>query len=72
MSHKKMQHNDQFIISPELLRVLHWLLKYESEPLLDLIIKSFVHGVSEDLEDGEQIDHLDAASQSSIVEFLQL
>ena len=71
MSHDNMFEEDQFVISYELLHILHWLLKYEQAGLSELITQAFVKGYEEKLKQQDlyaQIQHSDDV-QNSIVHF---
>lgn len=72
MSHENMFEEEQFVISYELLHVLHWLLKYEQAELSNLITQAFIKGYEEKLKQQDlydQIQHSDDV-QTSIVNFL--
>jgi hypothetical protein len=71
MSHETMLHDEQFVISYELLYVLHWLLKYEKTELSNLITQAFIKGYEEKLKEQDlysKIQHSDDM-QNSIVNF---
>ena len=50
MSKENFVDNDQFVISYELIHLLHWMIKYESKLLQELITKSFLQGIEDSLE----------------------
>ncbi len=71
MSEDTMLHEEQFVISYELLYVLHWLLKYEKTELSNLITQAFIKGYEDKLKQQDlyaQIQHTDDM-QHSIVNF---
>ncbi len=71
MSDETMLQEEQFVISYELLYVLHWLLKYEKIELSSLITQAFVKGYEEKLKQQDmysQIQHTEDM-QHSIVNF---
>ena len=71
MSDDTMLQEEQFVISYELLYVLHWLLKYEKTELSNLITQAFVKGYEEKLKQQDmyaQIQHTEDM-QHSIVNF---
>lgn len=71
MKHENMLEEEQFVISYELLHILHWLLKYEEAELSKLITQSFIKGYEEKLLQQnmhEKIQHADDV-QNSIVNF---
>lgn len=47
MKHDTFFEDDQFVISYELLHVLHWLLKYEEEEMSRLVTQAFIKGFEE-------------------------
>ena len=64
---------DQFVISYELLHLLHWMIKYEPTLLRELITKSFLQGIEDSLEKNEGMYAQLTTSDdmhNSIVEFL--
>lgn len=66
-----MLQGEQFVISYELLYLLHWLLKYEETELSKLINKSFIKGVQEKAQSTDALTDLQLTEdmQNSIVEF---
>lgn len=71
MSDETMLHEEQFVISYELLHLLHWLLKYEEAELSKLVTQAFVKGYEEKLKQQnlyDQIQHGDDVL-NSIVDF---
>lgn len=71
MSHETMLHDEQFVISYELLYVLHWLLKYEKTELSNLITQAFVKGYEEKLKEQDMYSKIQYSDdmQHSIVNF---
>jgi hypothetical protein len=73
MSKENFVDNDQFVISYELIHLLHWMIKYESKLLQDLITKSFLQGIEDSLEKNKglyaQLTDSDGM-HNSIVDFL--
>lgn len=62
---KQVENGEQFVISYELLHMLHWLLKYEGEGLSKLINKAFMKGLE------EKAKHSDVTSQIQLSEEMQ-
>jgi len=63
--------DDQFIISYELLHVLHWLLKHEEAELSRLVTQAFVKGFEDKIKQQDvyaKLQHSDDL-QNSIVNF---
>lgn len=50
MSKENFVDSDQFVISYELLHLLHWIVKYEPKMLKELLTRSFLQGIEESLE----------------------
>jgi len=72
MSHENFFEEEQFVISQELLHILHWLLKYEEAELSKLITQAYVKGFEEKLKSQDmyhQLQHSDDL-QNSVVHFL--
>lgn len=71
MSDETMLHDEQFVISYELLYVLHWLLKYEKTELSNLITQAFVKGYEEKLKEQDMYSKIQYSEemQHSIVNF---
>lgn len=71
MKKDTMLQGEQFVISYELLYLLHWLLKYEETELSKLINKSFIKGVQEKAETSDALTDLQLTEdmQNSIVDF---
>jgi hypothetical protein len=65
-----VEHEDQFIVSYELLYMLQWIMTYEQQALIEIIHKAFVQGsqvthnasISDQFEQGEYV-------QNSVVDF---
>jgi len=73
MSRENFMDSDQFVISYELLHLLHWLVQYEPELLKELITKSFLQGIEDSLEKNKGMYAELSSSEdmhNSIVEFL--
>lgn len=66
-----LEHDDQFVISYELLHILHWILKHEKKGLMQLVKQAFMKGAGthnnndlyEQIQESEDV-------QNSIVDFL--
>ena len=73
MSKENFVDSDQFVISYEIIHLLHWMIKYESKLLQDLITKSFLQGIEDSLEKNKglyaQLTDSDDM-HNSIVDFL--
>jgi hypothetical protein len=72
MAHNHLFEEEQFVISQELLLVLHWLLKYEETELSRIITQASIKGFEEKLKTQDvyhQLQHSDDL-QNSIVQFL--
>ena len=72
MSQQHLFEEEQFVISPELLHILHWLLKYEEAALLTLVHQAYLKGIEENLQNQDMYNQLQNADdlQNSIVHFL--
>ena len=73
MSKNSFVDNDQFVISYELLHLLHWIIKYQPNLLKDLITKSFLQGIEDSLEQNKGMYAQLTSSEdmhNSIVDFL--
>ena len=73
MSSENFVDSDQFVISYELLHLLHWMIKYEPKLLKELITKSFLQGIEDALEKNEGMYAQLTTSDdmhNSIVDFL--
>ena len=71
MKHDTFFEDDQFVISYELLHVLHWLLKYEETELSKLITQAFIKGFEDKIKQQDvyaKIQHSDEL-QNSVVNF---
>jgi len=71
MKHDTFFEDDQFVISYELLHVLHWLLKYEEKALSKLVTQAFIKGFEAKLKQKDvysKIQHSDDL-QNSILSF---
>ena len=68
---KDMLQGEQFVISHELLYLLHWLLKYEEVEISKLVNKSFLQGLEEKMQKGDPLSELQMSDeiQNSIVNF---
>ena len=70
---KKETHleGEQFIISYELLHMLHWLIKFEHEALSKLVSKSFIKGIEEKAKNSDMCSQVQLSEeiQHSIVDF---
>lgn len=71
MSDETMLHEEQFVISYELLHLLHWLLKYEEVELSKLVTQAFVKGYEEKLKQQKLYDQMQHGDDvlNSIVDF---
>ncbi|MFA5998651.1 MAG: hypothetical protein WC747_01360 [Candidatus Babeliales bacterium] len=71
MKHDTFFEDDQFVISYELLHVLHWLLKYEEEEMSKLVTQAFIKGFEGKMKEPDmyaKIQHSDEL-QNSVVHF---
>jgi predicted P-loop ATPase len=71
MKHDTFFEDDQFVISYELLHVLHWLLKYEEAEMSRLITQAFIKGCEDKIHQQDvyaKIQHSDEL-QNSVVNF---
>lgn len=66
-----MIQGEQFVISYELLYLLHWLVKYEEIELSKLIHKSFLKGIKEKTDSDDMLSDIQLSEdmQNSIVDF---
>ncbi len=71
MSDETMLHEEQFMISYELLYALHWLLKHEENELSKLIMQAYLKGYQEKLIKQEMYDENEQPEDvvNSVVEF---
>lgn len=72
MSHENFFEEEQFVISQELLHILHWLLKHEEAELSRLITQAYIKGFEDKLKSQDmyhQLQHSDDL-QNSVVHFL--
>ena len=71
MSDETMLHEEQFMISYELLYALHWLLKHEENELSKLIMQAYLKGYQEKLIKQEMYDEVEQPEEvvNSVVEF---
>jgi hypothetical protein len=75
MSKEKFVDSDQFVISYELLHLLHWIVKYESKMFKELITKSFLQGIEDSSGQNNGIYSQLMSSEdmhTSIVDFLNI
>lgn len=72
MAHNHLLEEEQFVISQELLHILHWLLKYEEAALSQLIAQAYIKGFEEKLKTQDMYHQIQQADdvQNSIVHFL--
>lgn len=71
MSKENFGQGEQFVISHELLYLLHWLLKYEEVELSKLVNRSFLKGIDEKAQSSGAISEIQMTDdmQNSIVDF---
>lgn len=71
MSQDTMLQEEQFVISYELLYVLHWLLKYEKNELSSLITQAFIKGYEDKIKQQDMYMRIQYGEdmQQSIVNF---
>ncbi len=71
MKKDNLVQGEQFVISYELLYLLHWLLKYEETELSKLINKSFIKGIQEKAQQKDALSEMQLSEemQNSIVDF---
>ncbi|MBI2345038.1 hypothetical protein HYV10_03135 [Candidatus Dependentiae bacterium] len=74
MSNEHFFEEEQFVISPELLHILHWLMKYEEAALSELITQAYYKGFEEKIKKQNMFDEIEDATnlQNSVVDFLNL
>jgi len=72
MSNEHFFEEEQFVISPELLHILHWLMKYEESALADLIAQAYYKGFEEKIKKQDMFDQIQDSTdlQNSVVDFL--
>ena len=71
MKHDTFYEDDQFVISYELLHVLHWLLKYETLELSKLVTDAFIKGCEDKIKHHDMYDKIQQSDelQNSIINF---
>ncbi len=71
MAHNHLFEEEQFVISQELLYILHWLLKHEEAELSKIITKAYTKGFEEKLKKQDMLDQIqqDDDLQSSVLHF---
>lgn len=72
MSDEKMHHEEQFVISYELLYLLDWLLKYQEAELSQIVTQAFLKGYEEKLKQQTLYDQIQRSDNigHSITKFL--
>lgn len=72
MSNEHFFEEEQFVISPELLHILHWLMKYEEAALSELVAQAYYKGFEEKIKKQDMYDQIQSSSdlQNSVVDFL--
>lgn len=72
MAHDHLLEEEQFVISQELLHILHWVLKYEEAELSRLITQAYIKGFEEKLKKQDVYHQIQQADdvQNSVVHFL--
>ncbi len=72
MSNEHFFEEEQFVISPELLHILHWLMKYEEAALIDLVAQAYYKGFEEKIKKQDMYDQIQDSNdlQNSVVDFL--
>ena len=71
MSSKNFFEEEQFVVSPELLHILYWLMKYEEQALSDLVIQAYYKGFEEKIKKQDMYHEIQHSTelQNSIVDF---
>lgn len=69
-----LEQNDQFVISYELLYILHWILKYEPSALKELVYKAFAKGIDDKMSHDDIVSQVQNSEdiQNSIVDFFAI
>ncbi len=72
MSNEHFFEEEQFVISPELLHILHWLMKYEEAALSELVAQAYYKGFEEKIKKQDMYDQIQNSTdlQNSVVDFL--
>lgn len=72
MSNEHFFEEEQFVISPELLHILHWLMKYEEAALCELVAQAYYKGFEEKIKKQDMFDQIQDSTdlQNSVVDFL--
>ena len=72
MSNEHFFEEEQFVISPELLHILHWLMKYEESALSELVAQAYYKGFEEKIKKQDMFDQIQDSTdlQNSVVDFL--
>lgn len=63
--------DDQFVISYELLHVLHWLIKYEEKEFSKLIAQAFIKGFEDKLKNQDVYEQIQSTDnlQNGVITF---
>jgi hypothetical protein len=72
MSHDNFFEEEQFVISQELLHILHWLIKYQEAELSQIVTQAYFKGFEEKIKKQDMFDQIQESTdlQNSVVEFL--
>lgn len=71
MSHDNFFEEEQFVISQELLHILHWLIKYQEAELSHVVTQAYLKGFEEKVKKQDMFDQIQESSdlQNSVVDF---
>jgi hypothetical protein len=72
MSHDNFFEEEQFVISQELLHILHWLIKYQEAELSQIVTQAYFKGFEEKIKKQDMFDQIQESTdmQNSVVDFL--
>lgn len=72
MSHDHLFEEEQFVISQELLLILHWLMKYQEAELSKIITQAYIQGLDDKLNNPDTYHQFANSDdlQNSVIYFL--
>ena len=72
MSHDNFFEEEQFVISQELLHILHWLIKYQEAELSQIVTAAYFKGFEDKIKKQDMFDQIQESTdlQNSVVDFL--
>lgn len=72
MSHDNFFEEEQFVISQELLHILHWIIKYQEAELSEIVTQAYFKGFEEKIKKQDMFNQIQESTdlQNSVVDFL--